>query len=211
MRALAISLGLLLAVPAAAQATSLRISSGVLRYSVTSTVQSRMTVTQIPGTIIVHDDLATFTATAPCRKTGPRDGACPDSTVRSLSIGGGNLNDTFDVSTLGYPATISGGSGDDLLHGGLGNDRLSGGNGNDAIDGGPGADRMTGGRGRDIVSYVTHAAGVRVSLDGKVNDGSFGERDYVASDVEQVNGSPFDDVLIGSSRAENLEGQAGDD
>src|SRR5205807_10032148 len=110
MRWLALPLLLLFLLPtAAAQATSVRIdSNGVLRYSVTSTAQSTMTLTQLPGTIFVHDATATFTASAPCQSTGPNDATCPDPTVRAISISGGNRDDRFDVSTVGYPATISG-------------------------------------------------------------------------------------------------------
>src|SRR5436309_2442285 len=143
MRALLLSISLLLAVPALANATSVRIASGgVLRYAVTSSAQSRMTLSQQPGTIFVHDPATTFSATAPCRKTGPNDATCPDPTVRSISISGSSHNDSFDVGTLGYPATISGNGGDDFIRGGLGNDHLNGNDGNDTIDGGPGADRI---------------------------------------------------------------------
>jgi Ca2+-binding RTX toxin-like protein len=115
------------------------------------------------------------------------------------------------VSAVGYPATISGNGGNDVLIGGLGNDRLSGGDGDDTLDGGPGADRMTGGRGNDTVTYATHTAGVSVSLDGKTNDGAPGEGDYVSNDVETVVGGSGDDVLLGGIGKDTLRGGDGND
>ena len=211
VRALLISIVALLALPAAAQATSVRISSGTLRYAVSPSAQSRMTVTQVPGTIFVHDATATFTAVSPCVAIDSHNAGCPDRTVRSISISGGNLNDSFDVSAVGYRATILGNGGNDVLKGGLGNDTLSGNEGNDVLDGGPGADRLNGGHGRDIVTYGSHPSSVVVRLDGKRNDGSPGENDLIWTDVEEVDGSPFNDVLIGSTRADDLRGGAGDD
>src|SRR3954464_6525016 len=149
MRALLTCVLALLALPAAAQATSVRISSGVLRYSVTSTAQSRMTVTQVPGTITVHAPAPTITPTSPCRAIDSHDAACPDSTVRSISIGGSTHADSFDVSAVGYPTTVSGSGGGDFVLGGLGNDTLNGGGGNDNLNGGVGADRLSGGDGDD--------------------------------------------------------------
>jgi Ca2+-binding RTX toxin-like protein len=170
-----------------------------------------MNVTQMPGTIFVHEAIAPFTAVSPCVMIDPHTAGCPDRTVRSISIAGGNLNDSFDVSAVGYRATILGNGGNDFLRGGLGNDTLSGNEGNDVLDGGPGADRLNGGHGRDIVTYASHPSGVSVSLDGKRNDGSPGENDLVWTDVEEVDGSPGNDVLVGSTGADDLRGGAGND
>jgi len=77
MRALSISLLALLALPAAAHATSLRITNGALRYAVTSSAQSRMTLTQVPGDANRARPATTITSTAPCRSVGPNDATCP--------------------------------------------------------------------------------------------------------------------------------------
>jgi Ca2+-binding RTX toxin-like protein len=211
MRLFPIWVCVLLLVPAAAQATSVRIDRGTLRYSVSSGAQSTMTLTQQPGTIFVHDATAMFTASAPCQSTGSNDAVCPDPTVRAISISGSGGNDRFDVATLGYPATMSGNGGNDVFIGGLGRDRLSGGDGDDTLDGGPGPDRLAGGHGSDTITYAARTAGVSVSLDGRANDGAQGEGDYAANDVEKVIGGSGNDVLAAKTGAKALTGGPGDD
>jgi Ca2+-binding RTX toxin-like protein len=70
---------------------------------------------------------------------------------------------------------------------------------------------MTGGRGRDTASYATHTTGVSASVDGRTNDGSPGEGDSIANDLEQVTGSPANDVLRVRSSNRTLVGGAGND
>ena len=211
VRVFLIALVALLALPAAAQATSIRISGSTLRYAVSPSAPSRMNLTQVPGTIFVHEAVASFAATSPCIKIDVHTAGCPDRAVRSISIAGGNMNDSFDISAVGYRSTILGNGGDDFLRGGLGADTLSGNEGNDVLDAGPGADRLNGGHGRDIVTYGSHPAGVTASLDGKRNDGSPGEQDLIWTDVEEVDGTPGNDVLVGSTGADDLRGGAGND
>lgn len=132
--------------------------------------------------------------------------------------GAGNDNILGDRPVSGTAPT-----GADVIRGGPGNDRISGQGGNDTIDGGPGndvvdeelpgpnsgagADTIAGGAGRDQVTYHFRSATVRVSLDGRANDGQSGERDNVRPDVEDVIGSGgAANVLVGSSRANELRG-----
>ena len=77
--------------------------------------------------------------------------------------------------------------------------------------GGPGTDTLRGGDGEDLVAYADHAAPVDVTLDGQANDGSAGENDLVASDIEDVYGSPFADRLVGDAAGNVLWGDDGDD
>jgi hypothetical protein len=110
--------------------------------------------------------------------------------------------------------TLTGTAGDDILSGLAGNDRLDGAAGNDTLDGGPGTDDMAGGTGRDAAVYPA-AGGVAVTLDDLANDGAGagagGEQDNVQADIEDVFGSPGNDVLEGSASANTVDGGAGDD
>jgi Ca2+-binding RTX toxin-like protein len=106
--------------------------------------------------------------------------------------------------------TLVGTSKADQLYGRGGDDTLDGRGGNDDLDGGPGADTFRGGPGNDAVSY-TGTAAVKVTLDGRRNDGAAGENDNVGSDVEAVYGADGDDTLTGTRRPETLDGGPGDD
>ena len=81
---------------------------------------------------------------------------------------------------------LSSGDGESSLSGGAGDDRLSGGAGFDSLDGGPGADDLKGGASNDTVSYALVKAPVSVTLDGRANDGTAGEHDWVHADIENV-------------------------
>ena len=114
--------------------------------------------------------------------------------------------------TLGTPANdvMNGTAGTDKLKGLAGNDRLNGTGGTDILIGGLGADILDGGTGTDTASYENAASGVSVSLwSGR---GTFGEAvgDRLFS-VENLTGSPFDDVLTGNGQTNVIHGGAGND
>ena len=52
---------------------------------------------------------------------------------------------------------------------------------------------------------------MRVSFDGRPNDGAAAEGDLVGADVDGARGGRHADTLVGSERAEKLEGGGGDD
>jgi Ca2+-binding RTX toxin-like protein len=145
-------------------------------------------------------------------------------------------NDAF--TGQGAADVVHGGDGDDLLRGGGGNDQIFGDNGNDVVagqtgndvvdggagddqledagdglpaDAGAGGDDIHGGAGSDRLSYLSHTAGVSVSLDDKPGDGASGENDNAHSDIETLVGSTFDDVLVGNDGPQSLFGNAGID
>jgi Ca2+-binding RTX toxin-like protein len=117
--------------------------------------------------------------------------------------------------------TIWAGDGADKLHGGSGNDYLYGWNGSDGLVGGPGVDLLSGGGGGDTASYYEHTTGVTATLNGAAgDDGSPGEGDTIAADVEsieggsgpdQLYGNDGDNVLIGCGATDQLYGLGGDD
>ncbi len=115
---------------------------------------------------------------------------------------------------------LQGGVGADQLQGGPGNDRLlgdqagdslSGGDGVDVLDGGEGADTQAGGPGADTVTYQFAGGRVRVALDGRANDGTAGEGDNDAADIETVIGSVSDDALLAARSGTSLVGGPGRD
>ncbi len=139
----------------------------------------------------------------------------------------GDRDDAAKISGryLGAPvgATLRGGGGDDRLTAGGGAVELVGGAGNDVLTGSPqddtfradrtsdGRDVMIGRRGEDTVSYSARGAGVRADLAGDRNDGAPGERDRIASDVEDLEGGGGGDRLSGNRAANRINGGGGAD
>ena len=111
------------------------------------------------------------------------------------------------------------GSGNDLvagnavanyLKGNNGNDRIWGSGGDDILEGGAGADQLDGDAGMDWAAYRASDAAVTVNLaDGTVS-GGHAEGD-ILTEIENVIGSDYDDVLTGDSGPNVLEGGAGAD
>jgi Ca2+-binding RTX toxin-like protein len=134
-----------------------------------------------------------------------------------------------DEGCNGFKDTLHGGDGDDSLHGGASFDYLAGDGGDDRLDGGLGGDNLYGGDGRDLADSA-RKDGITASLDGVANDGAPGENDFIASDVEGIQGGkgkdtlyggfltssilkggPGDDTLVGFAGADLLMGEAGSD
>ncbi len=114
-----------------------------------------------------------------------------------------NLGDWDDELTVTANVTTD-------VNGGDGNDVINGGPGQDFIDGGFGADVLRGGVGLDTVSYQSRTSSVRASIDGVANDaGQSGERDTIATDVENLWGGAGWDTLYGSDQRNFLYGLGG--
>ncbi|MGO1079695.1 calcium-binding protein [Inquilinus sp. CA228] len=105
---------------------------------------------------------------------------------------------------------LNGFEGNDQLIGLDGNDTLDGGVGDDLLSGRIGADTLRGGAGIDIILYSGTAA-VTVNLSTGLGTGGDAEGDVI-SGVENIVGTvEFGDTLIGSSVANRLQGQGGND
>ena len=106
---------------------------------------------------------------------------------------------------------IQGLEGDDILLGEAGADVLEGGGGDDILEGGDSGDSLIGGAGTDTATYADAGNAVTVSLE----DGVAGSGDEAAGDtlseIENLVGSGYDDVLIGNSLNNAISGGAGDD
>ena len=109
-----------------------------------------------------------------------------------------------------YNDTIYGTSGVNTLAGYAGDDLLQGYAGNDTLNGGAGADNIDGGTGTDTLSYSGSVAGVKADL--SLKQGSSGDAigDVIAN-IENVNGSDYNDTLIGDDLVNVIKGGIGND
>ncbi|MBO6629674.1 MAG: hypothetical protein JJ939_14760, partial [Alphaproteobacteria bacterium] len=99
---------------------------------------------------------------------------------------------------------LEGGVGDDTLSGGAGNDTLRGGAGDDVLIGGEGVTNFDGGEGIDTADFSHQSQGVSASLSGGLGADTF-------TDVENLVGSDFDDVLVGDDGDNVIDGGLGAD
>jgi Ca2+-binding RTX toxin-like protein len=107
--------------------------------------------------------------------------------------------------------TLAGGLGNDTLIGQGGSDTLNGGDGNDLFYGGQGDDAMDGGLGNDTVNYI-EASGHGLNVDLQAGTASGGGVDSdTLTDIENVTGSGFNDMLAGDTGINVLSGAGGDD
>ena len=105
--------------------------------------------------------------------------------------------------------TLAGQFGDDRLYGDTGPDVLTGGSGNDILRPGAGADMVAGGPGKGDAADYADASGPITADIGRGT--ASGDGADTLRTVEILNGSPFDDTLLGASGDERLRGRQGDD
>ena len=129
---------------------------------------------------------------------------------------GGPGNDT--IMGLGGNDSLFGANGNDLIYGDIvsgtdigdrnpGDDLLGGGNGDDTLIGGLGADVLAGNGGRDLARYPDRGtAPLFLSLDQVANDGEAGEGDYLADNVEDLEGGLGADLIVGNAFDNRLYG-----
>jgi Ca2+-binding RTX toxin-like protein len=98
------------------------------------------------------------------------------------------------VNASDLPATIMGGGGDDRMFGSA-----------------SASDRFHGGSGADFVLYREREEPVSLSLNGLADDGAAGEGDFLADDIELLEGGRAGDVLHGGANADSLLGGPGAD
>ena len=91
-----------------------------------------------------------------------------------------------------------------------GNDTIFGLGGNDYIKGGGGADTINGGGGIDTASYADSGAGVNVSLGTGQGSGGTAAGDVLIS-IENLQGSAFNDSVVGNASNNIFEGLDGAD
>lgn len=142
---------------------------------------------------------------SPCTVDGGREVTCPEAGFTGLEIRmAGGKDSVIATDAVRLPTTMIGGTGPDDLEAGAGDDRVLGGPGNDMLNGGMGADLVAGNAGIDRAAYISfsRSAGVKVTLDGRPNDGS--------AEDSAAGGNRRDNVktegIIGSYRPDRLFG-----
>lgn len=106
---------------------------------------------------------------------------------------------------------ITGGAGADTLYGGDGNDHLIGDAGNDILIGEEGNDTLDGGADTDTASYALATSGVTVNLSDTTQQNTIGAGRDTLSNIENLTGSAYDDILTGTGGVNEIIGGAGDD
>lgn len=130
-----------------------------------------------------------------------------DDTFLLQPFTNGGVTDDIIFSTVGI-GTISGSSGRDLLFG-SGNEDLDGGIGDDVLFASGGTNDLNGGTGIDEVNYSFATTGVNVNLTiGTATGGAGSDRLF---NIEEIQGSRFDDFLIGDGNANFIGGGDGND
>ena len=125
--------------------------------------------------------------------------------VAQVSGGFANGDILYDIENL------AGSNGNDTLVGNQNNNQLTGGLGNDVLEGGMGADHLVGSLGIDTAVYTNSQEAVNVSLiAGAVNTGGDAAGDTF-SQVENLIGSTYNDILIGDALNNVFEGGVGAD
>jgi Ca2+-binding RTX toxin-like protein len=222
--------GILLGIlaPPAADASTVRVVSGKVRYVAGNEANRIQIVRGAEGAFDVFDPTTRIRASAGCQSTSRTSAVCRGD-IAGVSITARGGADRVDVSFLDVPATLDGGDGRDVLLGGSGNDlldadagddQLFGGAGadelrgddqDDLLDGGPGPDVIDAGAGMDTADYSGATGPLAIDLDGNADDGQSNEGDRVEADVERVVGGPFGDRIAAISGTHSLVGGDGDD
>ena len=115
-----------------------------------------------------------------------------------------------NVSGSNYNDGLVGDSGPNYLAGHGGPDGLWGYAGDDILEGGAGADRLFGGVDTDTASYQSSDEGVSVNLEDGAAAGGHAAGDTF-TDIENLAGSVYPDVLVGDGGVNRLDGNEGDD
>jgi Ca2+-binding RTX toxin-like protein len=139
-------------------------------------------------------------------------GGVTASLADGTSSGGGEGNDTITgVEALyGGPGndTLTGDAGDNWLQGQAGDDTLSGGPGNDVLGPGAGNDTLDGGDGNADQAAYWDAGG---PITANLASGATGDGNDTYANLEQIQGSPFDDTLAAGPTDAWLFGNDGND
>jgi Ca2+-binding RTX toxin-like protein len=141
--------------------------------------------------------------------TGANDGM-----TGTTSEGDNCKADVENILGTAYVDTITGNALNNTITGDLGADFLNGGAGDDLFLTGAvsdGLDAISGGTGVDTIDYSGRAVFVNVTLNATVGSGIAGEGDLLATDMENVIGTDYNDIINGNASANELVGGLGND
>jgi Ca2+-binding RTX toxin-like protein len=149
----------------------------------------------------------------------PRSQRETDNLVGIENATGTEYSDAFDGGSGAN--VLDGAGGNDIIRGHRGDDTLLGGEGDDQLEGGMGADQLIGGNGVDWVDYAANLAdddpsiwqnqpssSVVISLINPASNTWWAAGDTYDS-IENVFGSPFNDVITGNDNDNIIVGFGG--
>ncbi|MEM1299471.1 MAG: M10 family metallopeptidase C-terminal domain-containing protein [Pseudomonadota bacterium] len=150
--------------------------------------------------------------------TGSGGEAAGDSLISVEHVSGSEFADNLtgdpfnanQIFGLGGNDVITGMGGHDFLLGGAGNDHIIGGTGRDVIRGNAGADLIDGQSEDDWIQF--NDAPGRIELNLGLGTGTVGDAagdTYIS--IENIRGSTFDDVIVGSAGRNQILGDGGND
>ena len=151
--------------------------------------------------VIARDGLRASTFTdCRCRKSSSSD--LPRHPEVTVGTAGNDLVTGRDI--------LIGGGGNDTIIGSAGIDILVAGSGNNILEGGAGADLLDGTGGWAVAFYQRALTAVTVHLDGSGNAGDQAAGDRYIN-VNGVNGSNYNDTLVGNFQGNWMIGGLGND
>jgi hypothetical protein len=200
---------LALVLPAAAHASTVKVSVSAVKYQASGGENNRLKITQ-------DGDVFTFVDTGAVIQPGP--GCLAAGSTATCTLSGATqvvvyADDQDDLVLASTPLRVKlyGQTGHDVLAGGSGDDLIEGDDGDDRLAGGAGADALRGNLGSDVADYSDRTAPVRADPDNNADDGADGEGDSMEATVEGALGGEGDDELTASDAGGTLVGGAGND
>ena len=128
-----------------------------------------------------------------------------------LSVAGPQDTGPAGTDTLSGFESLNGGDGNDSLTGDAGANALSGGDGDDTLAGLRGNDTLDGGAGTDTLDYSAADSGITLNLASLAAQNSGGAGTDTVLTAENVLGSSFGDVLLGTVGDNVFDGGPGID
>lgn len=179
-------------------------------------VKTATTLDPVPYTITVKVTDLGGLSTEKSFTINVASGAVLDGVTIVGSAGGDFISPTSTIA--GQPTatargdSILGNGGNDTLDGGAGTDRIDGGAGSDRLIGGAGADSLIGGAGVDYASYTGASAAIAIDMaDSRWLSAAGDAAGDLLSQIEGVEGSNFNDTILGTAAGDRLYGRSGND
>ena len=136
----------------------------------------------------------------------------PYANITGIVINGLDGDDRIDLSALSFPATITGGAGNDTITGGSGADLIYGGDGDDVLSGGVGSDTIYGNFGNDSIAGGLQRDSIMGGLgDDTITAGDGPDSVYGGDGRDMIRGGKGADYIEGKGKADTIYGSFGND